>query len=76
MLIILNFFDYWLTMFSLHCITVNVMFTLKAPKQRMTNFMSAIFFSKNVSSKLYHIESSKNRGQTVLIALVAGAHSV
>ena len=33
-------------------------------KKQMTKFLSANF-QKNVKSKLYHIENSKTRGQTV-----------
>ena len=37
--------------------------TLSLPKSRRQNFVCK--FSKNVTSKLYHIENSKSRGQTM-----------
>ena len=37
--------------------------TLSLPKSRRQNFR--LHFFKNVKSKLYHIENSKTKGQTV-----------
>ena len=42
----------------------SVIFNSLTTKKQMTKFLSANF-SKNVKSKLYHIENSKTKGQTV-----------
>ena len=43
---------------------VNEKFNSLTTKQQTTKFSSAIFFLKNVKSKLYHIGNSKTRGKT------------
>ena len=42
-----------------------LLLTLKLPKKQTTKFSSAKFKTKKKSSKAYHIQTSKTRGQTV-----------